>query len=52
MTTTYAITLLLRSAAQPAEVEELAAELVADARAHLRPGERLELERVAAQTSV
>lgn len=39
----YRIMLTLTTPASPVEVEELAAELVAAARAHLTDGERLEL---------
>ncbi len=45
MTTTYIIIFSLSTPAT--ERETLAAELVADGRAHLRDGERLELEGVA-----
>jgi hypothetical protein len=44
---TYAITFLLTTTAPEREVERLAAELAEDARAHLRDGERFELEGVA-----
>jgi hypothetical protein len=39
----YRILLSLTTTASPAEVEDLAAELVADARTHLADGERLAL---------
>jgi hypothetical protein len=43
MTTTYIISFSLTTPATEREAEELAAELAADARAHLRDGEELEL---------
>jgi len=43
MTTTYIISFSLTTAAPEREAEAFAAELVADARARLRDGERLEL---------
>ena len=46
MTTTYIISFSLTTDAPEQEAEELAAELAADGRAHLRDGERLELASV------
>jgi hypothetical protein len=48
---TCELVLRLRSHAQQTEIEDFAAELLADAREHLRPGEQLELERVAARST-